>query len=120
MYVDVLIIGMTPFINCTLGQFSTESQFIQCIMYCFTTHLSFSHAVTVAVLSSAVLSIISTALIISLVWYCAVIKFRKKKVVNIDPHTVSAQQETMLTTFQGNISVQENVAYGQVRSRIRK
>ena len=109
---------MTPFINCTLGQFSTESQFIQCIVYCLTTHLSFSHAVSVAVLSSAVLSIIGTALIS--VWCCAVVKYRKKKDVNIDPHTMSAQQQMMLTPFQGNISVQENVAYGQVGSRIRK
>ena len=112
---------MTPFINCTLGQLSTESQFIQCPSCVTVVSLLLLPAVSIAVLSSAVLSIIGTALITSLVWCCAVIKIRKKKDVNIDPRTaVSAQQETMLTPFQGNISIQENVAYGQVGSRIRK
>ena len=43
---------------------------------------------------------------------------RKKRDVDI----VSTQQESMsqLTPFQGNISLQDNVAYGQVGSRIRK
>ena len=81
-------------------------------MHCVTiVSLLLSPAVTVAVLSSAVLSIIGATLITSLVWCCAV---RKKK------NTLSTQPETMLTPFQGNISLQENVAYGQVGSRIRK
>ena len=75
--------------------------------------------VSVAVLSSAVLSIIGTTLITSLVWCCVVIKMMKKNDVNADSHAISSQQETILT-FQGNISLQENVAYGQVGSRIRK
>ena len=29
----LFVIGMTPFINCTLGQFSTEGQFIDLIQY---------------------------------------------------------------------------------------
>ena len=78
LYVDLFIIGMTPFINCTLGQFSTESKLIQCTSVTVVS-LLLSPAVTVAVLSSAVLSIIGTALITSLVWCCAVIKYRKKK-----------------------------------------
>ena len=45
---------------------------------------------------------------------------RKKRNVDIDQHTVPTQQETVLTPFQGNISLQDNVAYGQVGSRIRK
>ena len=78
-------------------------------------------AVTVAVLSSAILSIISTALITSLVW-CTCCVVRKKKNINTDLSNVplSTQPEIMLTPFQGNISLQENVAYGQVGSRIRK
>ena len=89
-------------------------------MYCVTVvSLLLPPAVSVAVLSSAVLSIIGTALITSLVWCCAV---RKKKDINTDLSNVplSTQPETMLTPFQGNISLQENVAYGQVGSRIRK
>ena len=85
-------------------------------MHCVTVvSLSFSHAVSVAVLSSAVLSIIGTALITSLVWCCAV---KKKKDINTDLSNIplSTQPETMLTPFQGNISL----AYGQVGSRIRK
>ena len=81
---------------------------------------SLPSAVSVAVLSSAVLSIIGTTLITSLVWCCAVIKMRKKRDVDIDPHTVSTQQETVLTPFQQDISLQDNVAYGQFGSRIRK
>ena len=43
---------------------------------------------------------------------------RKKRDVDIDPYMVSTQQESMsrLTPFQGNISLQDNVAYGQVGS----
>ena len=46
----------------------------------------------------------------------------KRKDINTDLSNVplSTQPETMLTSFQRNISIQENVAYGQVGSRIRK
>ena len=88
---------------------------------CYTvSHESLPPVVSVAVLSSAVFSIIGATLITSLVWCCAVIKMRKKRDPDIDPCTVPTQQETVLTPFQGNISLQENVAYGQVGSRIRK
>ena len=88
---------------------------------CYTaSHESLPPAVSVAVLSSAVLSIIGTTLITSLVWCCAVVRMRKKRDVDINPHTVSTQQESMMTPLQGNISLQDNVAYGQVGSRIRK
>ena len=100
---------------------STEQCFIECqyknLMYM---SKSLPSAVSVAVLSSAVLSIIGTTLITSLVWCCAVIKMRKKRDVDINPHTVPTQHETMMTPLQGNISLEENVAYGQVGSRIRK
>ena len=70
---------------------------------------------TVAVLSSAALSIIGTTLITSLVWCCAVIKMRKKRDINMDLNIPqSSQPETMLTPFQGNITLQQNVAYGHV------
>ena len=76
------------------------------------------HAVSVAVLSSAVLSIIGTALITSLVWCCAVIKMRKKRNVNTDLNIPqSTQPEKMLTSVEGEISLLENVAYGQVGNR---
>ena len=92
-----------------------------CTCLCYTvSHESLPPAVSVAVLSSAVLSIIGATLITSLVWCCAVIKIRKKNGVNTDSHAISTQQESMMTPFQGNISLQENVAYGQVGSRIRK
>ena len=45
---------------------------------------------------------------------------RNKKNVDIDPQTVPTQQETVLAPFQEKISLQENVAYGQVGNRIRK
>ena len=105
---------------------STEQCFTECqsayLHVCYTTvsHESLPSAVSVAVLSSAVLSIISATFITSLVWWCAVSKMRKKRDVDIDPHTVHTQQETVLTPFQGNISLHENVAYGQIGSRIRK
>ena len=108
---------MTPFINCTLGQFTTEGQVVDLIQYMSQFFLP-PPPVSDAVLSSAVLSIIGATLITSLVWSCAVIKMRKKRDVDM----VSTQQESMsrLTPFQGNISLQDNVAYGQVGSRIRK
>ena len=86
-------------------------------MHCVTVvSLLLPPAVSVAVLSSAVLSIIGTTLITSLVWCCAV---RKKKYINTDLSNVPLSTQP-LTPFQGNISLQENVAYGQVGSRIRK
>ena len=77
-------------------------------------------AVSVAVLSSAILSFISATFITSLVWCCAVSKIMKKRNVDDGLHAVSTQQEAMSTPFQGNISLQENVAYGEVGNRIRK
>ena len=65
---------------------------------------------TVAVLSSAVLSIIGTALITSLVWCCAVIKIKKLNA----KHAEFTQQESTSTQLKENISIEENVAYGQV------
>ena len=89
-----------------------------CFTYSMYTFLIITpSAVSVAVLSSAVLSIIGTTLITSLVWCCAVIEMRKKRNVNIDPNAMSAQQ---VTNLQEKISLQENVAYGQVGNRIRK
>ena len=62
---------------------------------------------TVVVLSSTVLSIIGATLITSLVWCCAV---KKKKDINTDLNNIPLPA----TPFQGNISLQENVAYGKV------
>ena len=104
---------------------STEQCFTECQSACLYVillfHMSHYHLqYQLLYYLSAVLSIIGTTLITSLVWCCAENKMRKKRDADIDPHTVSTQQESMLTPFQGNISLQENVAYGQVGSRIRK
>ena len=65
----------------------------------------------IAVLSSAVLSIIGTTLITSLVWCCAVSKIKRKiNAENIKQHT----ELTQSTQLKGNISTGDNLAYGQV------
>ena len=72
-------------------------------------------AVSVAVLSSAVLSIIGATLITSIVWCCAVFKMRKKKKGNTDLNIPQSTQPEK--NVEGEISLLENVAYGQVGSR---
>ena len=65
--------AMTPFTNCILEQFSTEGQVIDLHYNYYRISLP-APAVSVAVLSSAVLSIIGTTLITGLVWCCAVLR----------------------------------------------
>ena len=59
----------------------------------------------IAVLSSAVLSIIGATLITSLIWYCGVVKKKKK-------YQLSRQESS--TSQLKEISLDENTAYGQV------
>ena len=68
------------------------------------------------VLSSAVLSIIGTTLIASLVWCCAVSKIKRKINAKNQKDLNNMKQHVELTqsSSKGAISTGENLAYGQV------
>ena len=69
----------------------------------------------IAVLSGAVLSIIGTTLITSLVWCCAVSKFKRKINAKNQKDLNNIKQHAELTqSSKGTISTGENLAYGQV------
>ena len=66
----------------------------------------------IAVLSGAVLSIIGTTLITSLVWCCAVIKIKRN--INVKNQKTLNQHELTQSQLKGDISTGENLAYGRV------
>ena len=68
----------------------------------------------IAVLSSAVLSIIGATLITSLVWFCAVSKIKRKFNAKNQKNLTMKQHELTQLQLMGNVSTGENLAYGQV------
>ena len=69
---------------------------------------------TVVAVSSAILSIIGTTLITSLVWCCAVTKIKRNINAKNQKNLTLKQHELTQLQLMGNISTGENLAYGQV------